>query len=72
MCLGYAAGLVGRLPFWLATFLFVTGFVVLFEWPLPEARSQRARRLVFALLFGALVALAVTFVFQKIFLVRLP
>ena len=30
------------------------------------------RGLVFALLFGALVAAVVTFVFQEIFLVRLP
>ena len=72
LCLGYAAGLVGRLPFWLAIFLFVTGFVVLFEWPMAWARAERARRLVFALLFGAVVALVVTLVFQKIFLVRLP
>jgi putative tricarboxylic transport membrane protein len=72
LCVGYAAGLVGRLPFWLATLLFVTGFVALFEWPLADDRSGRARRLAFALGFGALIAAAVTLVFQKIFLVRLP
>ena len=72
LCLGYAAGLVGRLPFWLATFLFVAGFVVLFEWPLADDRNQRIRRVAFALVFGALIAAAVTLVFQKVFLVRLP
>jgi putative tricarboxylic transport membrane protein len=72
LCVGYAAGLVGRLPFWLATFLFVAGFVALFEWPLADGRHQRLRRLAFALGFGALIAAAVTLVFQKIFLVRLP
>jgi len=72
LCVGYAALLVGRLPFWLATFLFVAGFVVLFEWPLAASRSERMRRLAFALLFGALISAVVTFVFQEIFLVRLP
>ena len=72
LCVGYAALLVGRLPFWLATFLFIAGFVVLFEWPLATSRAERMRRLAFALLFGAVISAAVTFVFQEIFLVRLP
>jgi putative tricarboxylic transport membrane protein len=72
LCVGYAAGLIGRLPFWRATFLFIAGFVALFEWPLASTRRERVRRLAFALLFGALISAAVTLVFQKIFLVRLP
>ena len=72
LCVGYAALLVGRLPFWLATFLFVTGFVALFELPLAASASERRRRLGFALVFGALISAAVTLVFQEIFLVRLP
>jgi putative tricarboxylic transport membrane protein len=72
LCAGYAAGLVGRLPFWLATFLFVAGFVALFEWPFAGSRRERLARLAFALLFGALISAAVTLVFQKVFLVRLP
>ena len=72
LCLGYAAGLVGRLPFWLATFLFVAGFVALFEWPLAASASARRRRLIFAFLFAAAVATVVTLVFERVFLVRLP
>ena len=72
LCLGYAALLVGRLPFWLATSLFVTGFIALFEWRLAATRNERIRRLGFALLFGALISAVVTLVFQEIFLVRLP
>jgi riboflavin transporter FmnP len=72
LCLAYAAGLVGRLPFWLATFLFVAAFVVLFEWPLAADRAERLRRVIFALVFAALVSTAVTWVFQHVFLVRLP
>jgi Tripartite tricarboxylate transporter TctB family len=71
-CLISAAGLVGTVPFWLATFLFVTAFVVLFEWPLATGRADRLRRLVFAPLFAAVISAAVTLLFQHVFLVRLP
>jgi hypothetical protein len=72
LCLGYAGGLIGRVPFWLATFLFVAAFVALFEWRLAGTRAEQARRLAFALAFAAAVAAAVTLVFQEVFLVRLP
>ncbi len=72
LTLGYAAGLVGWLPFWLATELFVGGFVALFEWPMAQDRSERVRRVGFAVLYGALIAAVVTLVFQELFLVRLP
>jgi Tripartite tricarboxylate transporter TctB family len=72
LCLAYAAGLVGRVPFWLATFLFVAAFVAAFEWPLARTRAERLRRVAFAVVFAAVIAAAVTFVFQEIFLVRLP
>jgi hypothetical protein len=72
LCLTYAGGLVARLPFWLATWLFVSGFVAMFEWPLATSRADRLRRGAFALGFGLMVTLVVTFVFERIFLVRLP
>lgn len=68
LTLVYAVGLIGRLPFWLATALFVAAFVAYFappDKPLP-------RRLLAALLAGVLTAVVVTLVFQYIFLVRLP
>jgi hypothetical protein len=72
LCLAYAAGLVGRAPFWLATFLFMAAFVAAFEWPLARTRAERRRRIAFAVVFGAVVSATVTLVFQEIFLVRLP
>jgi hypothetical protein len=72
LCLGYAAGLIGRAPFWLATFLFVALFVVVFEWPVAQSGREQVRRLAFAVGFGGVVAAIVTLVFQEIFLVRLP
>ena len=65
LCLGYAAGLVGRMPFWLATFVFVTAFIALFEYP--------ARRgMALAPVYGATTSLVVTYFFETVFFVRLP
>lgn len=69
LTLGYAGVLVGRMPFWLATACFVFAFVLLFEahggrgWP---------ARIGTALGLAAAVALSVTWVFESVFLVRLP
>lgn len=65
LCLGYAIGLVGRSPFWLATFLFVTAFIATFEYPVR-------RRMAMAPLYGGATSFVVTYLFEAIFLVRLP
>jgi putative tricarboxylic transport membrane protein len=70
--LTYGAVLIGWLPFRWATFLFVAGFVLLFESIAPERQRSFARIAAWAIVEGALVALAVGFVFERIFLVRLP
>ncbi|MBU8537292.1 tripartite tricarboxylate transporter TctB family protein [Falsiroseomonas tokyonensis] len=66
----YAGVLVGRLPFWLATALFVFSFTAAFEWSVGPAR--RVRRLAEAALLGLATGGIVTLVFERIFLVRLP
>jgi hypothetical protein len=66
----YAGVLVGRLPFWLASALFVFAFTTAFEWELGPA--GRLRRIVEAALLGLGTGMAVMFVFERIFLVRLP
>ncbi len=76
LTVGYGGLLVGALPFWLATFLFVLAFLLVFEWR-PELRraGRRAALVTYAstsLLQAVLVAAAVTFVFQRVFLVTLP
>jgi hypothetical protein len=65
LCLGYAVGLIGRVPFSLATFVFVTAFVALFEYP-------SRRHMAMAPVYGAATAVAVTLLFESVFLVRLP
>ncbi len=67
-CLVYAVGLLGWLPFWLATAVFVFAFVLAFTW--------RHRPLVRTALTAGLIAVAtsaaVTLLFERVFLVRLP
>lgn len=67
----YAVGLVGVIPFWLATFIFVAAFILIFEWPLVAAK-RRWILIVGALVQGVLVSAIVALVFQELFLVTLP
>lgn len=72
LCLGYALGLVGRVPFWLATALFVGAFILVFEW--PEARTRRDRLVgaAWAVGIGLVAGVGIALAFSDIFLVRLP
>ena len=68
LTLVYAIGLIGRVHFALATFLFVTAFTYAFA---PDDASQR-RRVVAALASGVLSTAVIVLVFEQVFLVRLP
>lgn len=70
----YPLVLVGHgLPFWLATLLFVAAFVYVFDGPRQAALGRGpARRLLFALVCGALTAATVSYTFEDVFYVRLP
>jgi hypothetical protein len=71
--LTYALALVGRgVPFWLATWLFVAVFVAGFEWRMRGERGERLRGIALALVYGGGTALVVSYVFEQLFLVRLP
>jgi len=72
LCIGYAVGLVGNLPFWAATGGFVFVFILLFEWQGDRSAAGHARAVVTSALQAVIVAAAVTYIFQEIFLVRLP
>jgi hypothetical protein len=72
LTLTYAAGLIGRLPYGLATGLFVFAFVALFEWDPADPPTRRIRHLGTAVLQAVLVAAGVSWVFERLFLVRLP
>ncbi len=72
LTIGYAAGLVGTLPFWLATGLFVFAFIVVFAYRRGASRRDLTRLTTTALVQAVIVAVIVTLVFRYVFLVRLP
>jgi putative tricarboxylic transport membrane protein len=72
LCLLYAVGLIGQVPYAIATGLFVFAFIAVFEWQEAGRAGRRVRSLVTALIQAVLVAGAVSIAFEKLFLVRLP
>ena len=68
----FVVGLIGRVPFWLASAIFVSLFTVLFEWQPGQAWQVRARRIGEAAVIGLATGAVVTLVFEKVFYVRLP
>ena len=69
----FIVGLIGRMPFWLAAAIFVTLFVAAFEWR-PGLAPRRARQAAWRSRSSRafVTGIAVTLVFERVFLVRLP
>ena len=72
LCLSYAVILVGRVPFWLATGLFVFIFVIAFEWRREDHAGARLVKVAVAGTLAGAAMLAIPYVFETLFLVRLP
>lgn len=72
LCLAYAVGLVGRAPFWTATGLFVFAFVAIFEWRTGDEKKTRLIKLSIAAALAVAAMLAIPYLFEHLFLVRLP
>lgn len=67
----YTLGLIGRVPFPLATALFVFVFIMAFDLNVG-APSRLSRRAMLAAITAIATSVVVTVVFERIFLVRLP
>ncbi len=72
LCAAYALVLVGRVHFWVASSLFVASFIIIFECSRSMTRKAAiftiARAVIIAVIFGG----ALSFLFEDLFLVRLP
>jgi hypothetical protein len=73
LCLGFAAGLVGHgLPFGVAAALYLFAHIALLQWPERRASGRVVRGLLVAGAVAVGAGFAVPFVFEQVFLVRLP
>ena len=73
MCVGYAAVLVGHgLPFWLASWIFVTAMIGTLQFHERRERGELRRLALVALAVGAGAGIVVSLIFQELFLIRLP
>lgn len=72
-CCVYGLGLIGHgLPFWLVTAAFVAAFVFTFDFPRRRAAGQTLRGAALAVVYGLATGLLVSYLFEDVFLVRLP
>ncbi|MEZ5936410.1 MAG: tripartite tricarboxylate transporter TctB family protein [Alphaproteobacteria bacterium] len=71
LMLVYSLGLVGRIDFGIATFLFITSFIVVFNLPVAGAKAVAAL-LAKAMATAAITAVVVVYTFHNLFYVRLP
>jgi putative tricarboxylic transport membrane protein len=72
LCLVYALGLVGRMPFFVATAIFIAAFAGVFAWRDADGARRPVRIVLFSLAFGIVVAGAISALFRYGFLIRLP
>ncbi len=72
LAFAFTLGLVGWLPFWLASSVFMFTFILLFETVLADAPTPLPRALFWAVAVAAVAGLGISYVFGQIFLVRLP
>lgn len=73
LCLGFATVLVGHgLPFWIAAPVYLFLHIFLLQLPERRAAGQVARGAVVAATTGIVVGVAISLIFQYLFLVRLP
>jgi hypothetical protein len=70
-CVVYSI-LLGRLWFPIPTFLFITGFILAFEYDLKASFKSQLKKVIFAAILGIVSTILVQLVFQKLFLVNLP
>jgi hypothetical protein len=72
LALVFTLVLMGRMPFWLAAGLFIFTFIVLFETAMADEPKPLVATLLWALGIAAAGGGGIWYVFERIFLVRLP
>jgi hypothetical protein len=73
LCLGFAGGMVGRgIPFWLAAWIFIAVMIWTLQYRERKDQGELGRLALVSLTVGAIASVAISLVFQEVFLIRLP
>jgi putative tricarboxylic transport membrane protein len=72
LCVTYGVFLLGRIPYHIATGLFVLVFIIAFEFEFKESLLSQRKTIISSLAEAVLVSAGVTFLFRYLFLVKLP
>jgi hypothetical protein len=73
LCLGFAAGMVGRgIPFWAAAWIFIAVMIWTLQYRESKQKGELRRLALVAAAVGAAASIAISLVFQELFLIRLP
>jgi putative tricarboxylic transport membrane protein len=73
LCIAFAAGLVGHgVPFWLAGWIFIAVMIWTLQYAERKAKGELLRLAALAIAVGAGASIAVSLIFQELFLIRLP
>jgi hypothetical protein len=72
LALVFTLGMLGRMPFWLAAGLFIFAFIVLFETVMADTPRPLVSTLIWAVAIACVGGGGIYYVFERIFLVRLP
>jgi hypothetical protein len=73
ICLGFAAGMVGRgIPFWLAAWIFIAVMIWVLQHGERKLKGQLPRLAALSVSIGLAASVAISLIFQELFLIRLP
>ncbi len=72
LALGYAWGLIGRVPYPVSTFIFVYAFIGIFEYEKGDPPEAKRKKLIVAGVIAVIISAVVSSVFRYLFLVNLP
>ena len=73
LCVAFAGGVVGRgLPFWAAAWIFIALMIGTLQYAERKAKGELPRLVFLAIAVGAAASIAVSLIFQELFLIRLP
>lgn len=72
LCSAFALLLIGRLPFFWATFIFISAATARFRWRSDVSLALNGRQVARAVVSGLVFSAIITVLFRDLFLVRLP